>query len=177
MAIFDFFKKKKTPLVIDKKKEEKEVKQEKVKKIEKPRIKKISKKPVSEKIEKPSLAEDIKDKEGEKIKEKVVQKPGLHRYFKHYEQGYRILKSVHITEKATELAGKNQYIFKVFENANKQEIKKVVESIYNIDVVSVNIINIHRKRKRLGKSIGWKQGYKKAIVKIKKGQEIEILPR
>jgi len=87
------------------------------------------------------------------------------------------LKSVHITEKATELAEKGQYIFKVFENANKQEIKKVVESIYHVDVISVNIINIHRKRKRLGKSIGWKQGYKKAIVKIKKGQEIEILPR
>jgi len=107
----------------------------------------------------------------------VAQKPSLHRYSKHYEQGYQVLKSVHITEKATELAEKNQYIFKVFENANKQEIKKVVESIYSVDVVSVRTINIHRKRKRLGKSIGWKQGYKKAIVKIKKGQEIEILPR
>ena len=168
MSIFDFLKKEKTPPVIDKK----EVKQKKIKKTEKPRIKKITKKPVSEKIEKPSFPED----KG-KIKKKVVQKPGLHRYSKHYEQGYRILKNVHITEKATELAEKGQYIFKVFENANKQEIKKVVESIYNVDVVSVNIINIHRKRKRLGKSIGWKQGYKKAIVKIKKGQEIEILPR
>ena len=168
MSIFDFLKKEKTPPVIDKK----EVKQKKIKKTEKPRIKKITKKPVSEKIEKPSFPEDK-----EKIKKKVVQKPGLHRYSKHYEQGYRILKNVHITEKATELAEKGQYIFKVFENANKQEIKKVVESIYNVDVVSVNIINIHRKRKRLGKSIGWKQGYKKAIVKIKKGQEIEILPR
>jgi len=168
MSIFDFLKKEKTPPVIDKK----EVKQKKIKKTEKPRIKKITKKPVSEKIEKPSFPED----KG-KIKKKVVQKPGLHRYSKYYEQGYRILKNVHITEKATELAEKGQYIFKVFENANKQEIKKVVESIYNVDVVSVNIINIHRKRKRLGKSIGWKQGYKKAIVKIKKGQEIEILPR
>jgi len=164
MAIFDFLKKEKTPPVIDKK----EVKQKKIKKTEKPRIKKITKKPVSEKIEKPSFPED---------KEKLFPKPGLHRYSKHYEQGYRILKNVHITEKATELAEKGQYIFKVFENANKQEIKKVVESIYNVDVVSVNIINIHRKRKRLGKNIGWKQGYKKAIVKIKKGQEIEILPR
>jgi len=163
MAIFDFFKKEKTSPVID---EKKEIKQEKVKKI--------SKKPVSKKIKKPSLVED---KEGEKIKKKIVQKPSLHRYSKHYERGYRILKSVHITEKATELAEKGQYIFKVFENANKQEIKKVVESIYHVDVISVNIINIHRKRKRLGKSIGWKQGYKKAIVKIKKGQEIEILPR
>lgn len=165
MAIFDFFKKK------EKAEEVRKPKKEKVKKTEKPRIKRISKKPVSEKIEKPSFTKGI---EGEK---KVSHKPGLHRYSKHYEQGYRILKSVHITEKATELADKNQYIFKVFQNANKQEIKKVVESIYNVDVISVNIINIHRKRKRLGKTIGWKQGYKKAIVKIKKGQEIEILPR
>jgi len=168
MAIFDFFKKKETPPVENKK----EFKQKKVEKTEEPRIKKISKEPISEKIEKPSFPEN----KG-KIKKKVSSKPGLHRYSKHYEQGYRILKSVHITEKATELAEKNQYIFKVFENANKQEIKKVVESVYHVDVISVNIINIHRKRKRLGKSIGWKQGYKKAIVKIKKGQEIEILPR
>ncbi len=161
MPIFDFFKKKEIPSVADDKKEKKEIKKEK------------AKKPVLKKIEKPSL-DEVKE---EKIEKKVSQKPGLHRYSKHYEQGYRILKSVHITEKATELAEKNQYIFKVFENANKQEIKKVVESIYNVDVVSVNIINIHRKRKRLGRTIGWKQGYKKAIVKIKKGQEIEILPR
>jgi len=168
MAIFNFLKKGKTSPVADKK----EFKQKKIEKTEEPRIKKISKKPVSAKIAKPSFPEDK-----EKIKKKISPKPELHRYSKHYEQGYRILKSVHITEKATELAEKNQYIFKVFENANKQEIKKVVESVYNVDVVSVRIINIHRKSKRLGKSIGWKQGYKKAIIKIKKGQEIEILPR
>jgi large subunit ribosomal protein L23 len=173
MAIFDFLKKEKTPSI----KEKKEIKQEKIKKTEKPRIEKISKKPVSKKIEKPAFTKEIEGKKKEKIQKKAVQKPSLHRYSKHYEQGYQVLKSVHITEKATELAEKNQYIFKVFENANKQEIKKVVESIYNVDVVSVRTINIHRKRKRLGKSTGWKQGYKKAIVKIKKGQEIEILPR
>jgi len=150
MAIFDFLKKR-------------EIKKE----IEKP--KKVVKKPVVQKKKTP-----LPIKVAEK---KIIKKPSLHRYSKHYEQGYRVLKSVHITEKATELAEKNQYIFKVFPDSNKQEIKKVVESIYSVDVVSVNIINIHRKRKKLGKSIGWKQGYKKAIVKIKQGQEIEILPR
>ena len=90
---------------------------------------------------------------------------------------YRILKTPHITEKATDLMENNQYIFKVYENSNKQEVKKAVESVYGVDVVSVKIINIPRKRKRLGKSPGWKKGGKKAIVRIKKGQEIEIVPR
>jgi large subunit ribosomal protein L23 len=150
MAIFDFLKK-----------------EEAKKEIEKP--KKVVKKSVVKKKKTPSPV-----KVAEK---KITEKLSSHRYSKHYEEGYRVLKSVHITEKATELAKKNQYIFKVFENTNKQEIKKVVESIYKVDVVSVRIINIHRKKKRLGKSIGWKQGYKKAIIKVKKGQEIEILPR
>lgn len=88
---------------------------------------------------------------------------------------YKSLKEPHITEKATNLAQQNQYVFKVFPRTNKIEIKKAIESLYGVDVISVNIINIPRKRKRLGKIRGFKPGFKKAIIKIKQGQKIETL--
>jgi len=115
----------------------------------------------------------------EKMEKKLVEKPVLKepRKRKRMEGAYRVLKTPHITEKATDLMKNNQYIFKVYENTNKQEVKKAVESVYGVDVISVQIINIPRKRKRLGKSSGWKKGGKKAIVRIKKGQEIEIIAR
>jgi len=90
---------------------------------------------------------------------------------------YRVLSSTHVTEKATGLEGENKYVFKVLPKANKNEIKKAVEDLYGVNVVNVRIINIPRKQRRLGKQKGWRKGYKKAIVRIKKGQRIEIMPR
>jgi len=88
-----------------------------------------------------------------------------------------ILKAPHITEKATNLAEKNQYVFKVWGKANKNEIKKAIESLYKVKVMDVKIINVPAKRRRLGRISGWKKGFKKAIVKTKEGQKIEVLPR
>jgi len=90
---------------------------------------------------------------------------------------WRVLDFPHITEKASWLAEKNQYIFRVKEGVNKSEIKKALSNLYNIDVLKVRIINIPRKKRRLRRTEGWKKGYKKAVVTIKKGQEIEILPK
>lgn len=92
-------------------------------------------------------------------------------------QAYRVLKKPHVTEKATDLTSKNQYIFEVFRDVNKNQIKKAVEDVYGVDVESVRVINIARKKRRLGRIEGWRQGYKKAVVKIKEGQKIEVLPR
>ena len=89
----------------------------------------------------------------------------------------KILISPQITEKATDLAQKNQYVFKVFPKVNKTEIKKAIEDLYKVEVSDVKIINVPKKRRRSGKISGWKKGYKKAIVKIKEGQKIEVLPR
>ena len=90
---------------------------------------------------------------------------------------YRVLESPHITEKATKLGEENKYVFKVFQKANKIEIKKAINDLYGVEVLDIKIINVPRKRKRLGRQFGWKKGYKKAIVKIKKGQKIEIISR
>jgi len=89
----------------------------------------------------------------------------------------RVLKAPHITEKATGLTENNRYVFKVYEKANKPRIKKAVEKLYDVDVLSVKIIKIGPK-KRIFKGIkGQRKGYKKAVVEIKKGQKIEILSR
>ncbi len=109
-----------------------------------------------------------KEVKKEEKKEVVKDKPSKPSLF---------LVSPHVTEKATDSGEKNKYVFKVLPKANKKEIKKDVEDSYNVDVESVNIINVPRKKRRLGRQEGWKKGYKKAIVKVKKGQKIEILPR
>ncbi len=89
----------------------------------------------------------------------------------------QILRSAQITEKAAGLKDVNQYVFRVFENANKKEVKKSVEEVYHVNVLKVRIVSIPKKKRRLGRTLGWRKGYKKAIVTIKKGQEIELIPR
>jgi len=89
---------------------------------------------------------------------------------------YEAIKQPHISEKATDLSEKkNQYVFEVLPGYNKKEIKDSVEGIYGVDVLSVNIVKIPAKKRRLGRTEGFRKGYKKAIVKIKEGQKIEIL--
>ncbi|MBI2446778.1 MAG: 50S ribosomal protein L23 [Parcubacteria group bacterium] len=78
------------------------------------------------------------------------------------------------TEKAVSGQSLNKYVFKIAYSANKIEVAKAVGKNYNVKVVSVNIINIPRKARRVGKTQGFKSGYKKAIVTLAKGQTIEI---
>ncbi len=83
----------------------------------------------------------------------------------------------HISEKATDLAEKNKYVFRVFSNTNKRQIKEAVEKLYSVEVKSVNIVKIKRKKRRLGRIEGYKPAYKKAIVTLKEGYKIELVPR
>jgi len=88
---------------------------------------------------------------------------------------YEAIKQPHISEKASYLSEKDQYTFEVLPDYNKKEIKDAVEGIYKVDVLSVNVIKIPSKKRRLGKTEGFRKAYKKAIIKIKEGQKIEIL--
>ena len=88
---------------------------------------------------------------------------------------YEAIRQPHISEKASYLAEKDQYIFIISPNYNKNEVKKAVEGLYGVDVLSVNVVKIPSKKRRLGKTEGFRKAYKKAIVKIKNGQKIEIL--
>ena len=89
---------------------------------------------------------------------------------------FKLLKEPHISEKATNLSEEQKYIFKIFPQANKSEVKKAVENIYGVAVKEVNIINIKTKKRILKGREGKKSGYKKAIVTLERGHKIEILP-
>lgn len=83
----------------------------------------------------------------------------------------------HITEKTHYLAKDRQYIFNVLKKANKVEVRKAIERMYNVKIEKVMMINIPGKTRRLGRTMGRKSGYKKAIVKVKEGYKIEIMPQ
>jgi len=71
-----------------------------------------------------------------------------------------------ITEKATLLLEQNQYVFDVVPKATKPQIKAAIESLFEVKVVSVNTMRLPRQKKRVGKFIGYKPQYKRAIVTL-----------
>ena len=79
-----------------------------------------------------------------------------------------------ITEKAANCAEKNKVVFKVDPRANKTQIKQAVEKIFNVKVESVNTVNVHPKKRRVGKYTGMTNKYKKAIVKLAEGSTISF---
>ena len=82
--------------------------------------------------------------------------------------------SPHITEKSTNLSEQNKIIFKVPHKANKKNLKKNIEKIFKVNVTKINIINKKSKLKiTRGKKVKV-SGFKKAIVTIKKGQNIDL---
>ena len=79
-----------------------------------------------------------------------------------------------VTEKSTNLSEMNKVVFKVITSANKKSVKKSIEKIFKVNVVKINIINKKRRFKSVrGKKVRV-QGYKKAIVTLKKGQNIDL---
>lgn len=87
-----------------------------------------------------------------------------------------IIKHPIITEKATGASEFRKYTFLVARRATAPEIKKAVKALYGVLAVRVNIINVKSKERRLGRSVGVKPGYKKAIVTLKEGQKLDVLP-
>lgn len=78
-----------------------------------------------------------------------------------------------ISEKALGAQDFDKYVFHVSLNANKNMVKKEVERLFKVDVVSVNITRIPGKVKRVGRIFGRRSEVKKATVLVKKGQKIE----
>jgi large subunit ribosomal protein L23 len=80
-----------------------------------------------------------------------------------------------ITEKSMLMVEEqNKYTFSVDRRANKVQIKKAVEQLFNVKVVKVNKINTTPKKKRVGQYEGFKSQVTKAIVKLAEGDKIEI---
>jgi len=87
-----------------------------------------------------------------------------------------LIKRAAITEKSNYLTNQNKYVFVVDSKANKSEVVKAIKSIYKVDPISVNMVNIKGKTKKFGLKTGRLPSIKKAIVTLKKGQKIEIMP-
>jgi large subunit ribosomal protein L23 len=79
-----------------------------------------------------------------------------------------------VSEKSYSLIENRMYSFRVHAEAHKTQIRQAVEELFSVQVESVHIVKVASKPKRRGMSRGRKPGWKKAIVKLKPGQEIEI---
>ena len=86
----------------------------------------------------------------------------------------QVIKYPIITDKATRLLENNQYSFIVDRYSNKLTIKAAIESLFDVKVIKVNTCRLPRKQKRVGKYIGWKPQYKKAIVTLSEGDIINL---
>jgi large subunit ribosomal protein L23 len=88
---------------------------------------------------------------------------------------YQVIKEPHITEKANiQKSEANQVTFNVHKNANKIEIGRAVELLLKTKVVDVRTMNVRGKRRRIGRNVGRRPHWKKAIVKLAPGQNIEF---
>lgn len=88
---------------------------------------------------------------------------------------HQIIKKILVTEKSTTAREKsNKYYFEVDRKANKMEISKAVEKLFKVKVADVRVLHVLGKKKRLGRIIGKKSSWKKAIVTLAAGSRIEI---
>lgn len=85
-----------------------------------------------------------------------------------------ILLAPHLAEKALTHQSSGKYVFKVSPAANKIKVAKEIKKVFGVKVVGVNILNVRGKERRVGRTIGFVSGYKKAVVTLAKGQTIEL---
>ncbi len=88
---------------------------------------------------------------------------------------YDIIKRPLVTEKSTLLKDKeNRYSFEVANDANKIEIKRAIEALFNVKVIRVHTLWMKGKKKRLGRFQGRTPDWKKAVATLRKGDSIEF---
>lgn len=87
----------------------------------------------------------------------------------------QVLLAPHISEKTAVLADSDrQHVFKVLPSATKIEIKQAVESLFNVKVDHVHVLNVKGKTKRFGQRNGKRSDWRKAYVKLAEGQDIDF---
>ena len=90
-------------------------------------------------------------------------------------QYYDVVRRPIVTEKSTSMQSmRNQFTFEVARSANKVEVKKAIETLFSVEVVKVNIVNLPAKQKRTFGRPGATKPWKKAVVTLKKGDSIDI---
>ena len=135
-------------------------------------LKKIFKKSKDAEESKPEKT-DQKLKERERAVSRATETPDRER--KNALHGpVGVISHPHVTEKTSSAAKANQYAFAVSREVNKARIRQAVEARYGVSVTAVRVMNTSGKERRRGKQIGWKPGFKKALVTLKEGQKIEM---
>jgi large subunit ribosomal protein L23 len=86
----------------------------------------------------------------------------------------QVLLSPYLSEKSTIANSVNQYVFKVTRDATKPEIKAAVKKLFNVNVVSVQVVNLKPKKVRFGRKEAMRKAWKKAYVRIAAGYEIDF---
>ena len=88
---------------------------------------------------------------------------------------YRIIQKPLVTEKSTQLQEDGNWVaFQVNPAANKIQIKNAIEKIFSVTVIQVNTVNVRGKSKRFGKNVGVSKNWKKAMLRLKDGDKIEM---
>lgn len=88
---------------------------------------------------------------------------------------YQIIKEPRVTEKSTvQKESSNQVTFKVHPGANKIEVRKAVERLLKTKVIDVRTMNVRGKSRRMGKNIGKRADWKKAVVRLAPGEKVEF---
>lgn len=91
------------------------------------------------------------------------------------EKTYLVLRSPHVSEKATLLqTSENQYVFKVSSDATKADVKASVEAMFGVKVDAVRVLNVKGKAKAFRARQGLRQGFRKAYVSLAQGQSIDF---
>ena len=88
---------------------------------------------------------------------------------------YQVLKKPLVTEKSTQMLAEGNWVaFQVHPQANKIQIKKAVEKVFSVTVTKVNTLVVPGKYRRFGKATGHTQSWKKAMLRLKEGDKIEL---
>jgi large subunit ribosomal protein L23 len=89
---------------------------------------------------------------------------------------HQIIRKLLVTEKSTVARDEsNKYVFEVDRKANKVEIGRAVERLFKVKVVDVHVMHVLGKKKRMGRIIGQKSSWKKAIVTLTAGNRIDVI--
>ncbi len=87
-----------------------------------------------------------------------------------------VLVGPHLSEKSSRLAERlKQFVFKVRRDADKSDVKRAVELMFDVKVTAVQVVQVMGKAKRFGRSPGRRQDWKKAYVTLAEGQDIDFL--
>jgi large subunit ribosomal protein L23 len=90
-------------------------------------------------------------------------------------ENHQVIKKILITEKSNiEREASNKYHFQVDTKANKVEIGRAVEKLFKVKVTDVRVLHVLGKKKRMGRVVGQKSSWKKAIVTLAEGSRIEV---